>query len=191
MFQREDFKNNTHQMYETVLHFWFREIKPSQWWKKNQNFDNLIKEKFENVYNKAIFCEFYRWRLSSRGRLAEIIILDQFSRNIYRNTSKAFQSDNQALLLAQEAISLKVEMEMNVNEKIFLYMPFMHSESLIIQKLSIKYFKKLGLKNNFDYAKKHYDVIKRFGRFPHRNEFLNRVSSNEEIKFLRNPGSRF
>ncbi len=178
-------------MFNTVLDFWFTEIKPSQWWKKNCNFDKLVKKNFFKLYNKAIGCELYQWRSISRGRLAEIIILDQFSRNIFRNSPKAYQSDSQALSLTQEAVLLKVDENLNVNEKLFLYMPFMHSESLKIQKLSIKYFKNLGLKKNFEYANKHYEVIKKFGRFPHRNKILNRNSSIEEINFLKKTGSRF
>ena len=178
-------------MYHNVLHFWFKEIKPSKWWLKNKDFDKLIKKKFKQLYESAVKCELYNWRNFSKGRLAEIIILYQFSRNMFRDTPKAFESDSQALCLAQQAISLNIDKELNVYERLFLYMPFMHSESLTIQELSIKYFETLGLRNNLDYAKKHYKVIKRFNRFPHRNKILKRESSVEEINFLKLPGSRF
>ena len=178
-------------MYESILKFWFEDILPSQWWVKNEDFDKLILDKFLNLHKKAVKCELFEWRQSPRGRLGEIIILDQLSRNIYRNTPKAFENDHLALSLSQEAIFNHVEKKLNKEEMLFVYMPFMHSESLAIQKISIKYFQNLSLKKNLEYAYKHYEVIKKFGRFPHRNDILNRRSTFEERKFLMKPGSTF
>ncbi len=178
-------------MHKSIVKFWFKEIKPSQWWKKDEEFDKLIKLRFLKLHNKAKSLELIDWRNTPKGRLAEIIILDQFSRNIYRNTSQAFQNDALALNLSQSAIKNRIERELKEEELLFIYMPFMHSESLRIQKISVKLFETLGLKNNFKYALKHYEVIKKFGRFPHRNNILNRKSTFEEKKFLIKPGSSF
>ena len=178
-------------MFQSVLNFWFEEIKPFQWWKKDKKIDKLIKDRFLMLHFQAKSNGLSNWRRTLKGRLAEIIILDQFSRNIFRNTSLAFQNDKLALNLSKEAISHKIEKELKDQELLFIYMPFMHSEKLSMQKLSIKLFKKLGLKNNYCYALKHYKIIKKFGRFPHRNIILDRVSTVEENKFLQQPGSRF
>ncbi len=178
-------------MYESILKFWFEDIFPSQWWVKNEEFDKLILDKFLDLHKKAAKFELFEWRKFPRGRLAEIIILDQLSRNIYRNTPKAFENDLLALSLSQDAISNRIDKKLKKEEMLFVYMPFMHSECMAIQKLSIKYFKNLGFKKNLRYAFKHYEVIKKFGRFPHRNIILNRESSFEERKFLMKPGSSF
>ena len=178
-------------MYNKILKFWFHEIKPSQWWIKDTKFDNLIKNKFYNFHKKAHLNKLSHWRLYPKGRLAEIILLDQFSRHIYRGLPRAYESDILALKLSQEAIENKVDKEMKQIEKLFLYMPFMHSESIEFQTKSLNLFKKLGLKKNIESAERHFEVIKKFGRFPHRNIVLNRISSLKEIEFLKTPGSKF
>ena len=178
-------------MYEDVLNFWFNEIKSYQWWKKDKQFDHLIRERFLGVHDKAISGELAKWRNSFRGRLAEIIILDQFSRNIYRNTPLAYKNDKYTLILSQNAIKNGIEKKINDEELLFIYMPFMHSESISKQIVSVDLFKKLGLKKNIKSALRHYDVIQKFGRFPHRNIILNRKSTVEEKEFLSKPGSRF
>ncbi len=111
-----------------VLNFWFNEIDQKQWWVKHSDFDQLIHERFSDIHASANACELYKWRETPEGRLAEIIVLDQFSRNVFRDTPKAFASDT--LALAQEAIAVGDDMRLNELQKIFLYMPFMHSESL-------------------------------------------------------------
>ncbi len=178
-------------MYNKILKFWFHEIKPSQWWIKDTKFDNLIKNKFYNYHKKAHLNKLSHWRSSPKGRLAEILILDQFSRNIFRNSPKAFENDSLAFMLSREAINFKIDEQLNNVEKIFLYMPFMHSESIEFQTKSLNLFKKLGLKKNIESAERHFEVIKKFGRFPHRNIILNRISSLKEIEFLKTPGSKF
>mgnify|MGYP000734160965 CR=1 FL=1 len=178
-------------MLNDVLTFWFDELKPAQWWQKDNLLDETIKDKFAELHQQASQCELYQWRKSAKGRLAEIIVLDQFSRNIYRDSVKAFSQDSLALSLAQEAINVGADKELNTTERSFLYMPFMHSESLMIHERACLLFKENGNKNNYEFEIKHYDIIKRFGRYPHRNETLNRTSSAEELAFLKQPNSSF
>ena len=146
-------------MYEDVLNFWFNEFKSDQWWKKDKKFDHLIRERFLGVHNEAVSGKLAQWRNSFRGRLAEIIILDQFSRNIYRNTPLAYKNDKYTLILSQNAIENGIEKKINDEELIFIYMPFMHSESVSKQVISVDLFKKLGFKKNIKSALRHYDVI--------------------------------
>ena len=148
------------------------------------------KHVLKRTLNQARACELFEWRKNPKGRLAEIIVLDQFSRNIYRGLPESFIADPQALTLAQEAVAGGHD-ELEPLEKTFLYMPFMHSESLLIQDQSVRLFENLGNENNLDYAIKHREVIQRFGRFPHRNSILGRPSTVEETEFLTQPGSSF
>lgn len=177
--------------YNNVLNFWFNEIKPSQWWIKDPDFDELIKNKFLALHLQASQGELYNWRSSAKGRLAEVIILDQFSRNIFRDTSKAFTYDATALVLAQEAISQKQHLELASIERTFLYMPYMHSESLTIHDEAVKLFRSNGIQENLDFEIQHRDIIAKFGRYPHRNAILNRESTPEELTFLQQPNSSF
>ena len=123
-----------------VLNFWFNEIDQKQWWVKQTEFDRLIRERFSDIHASANACELYKWRESPEGRLAEIIVLDQFSRNMFRDTPAAFASDTLALRLAQEAIAAADDMLLNEVERLFLYMPLMHSESPKIHKLAMELF---------------------------------------------------
>lgn len=178
-------------MHQKVLHFWFEEIDSSYWWKKDEQFDASIKDKFETTLNQARQGELFTWRASAEGRLAEIIVLDQFSRNIYRDTPESFSQDPQALCLAQEAISLGIDKNLDTNQRVFLYMPYMHSESKLIHEEAIRLFEELGNKNNLDFEHKHKVIIDQFGRYPHRNKTLGRESTPEELEFLKKPGSGF
>jgi len=178
-------------MYQTVLDFWFQEIEPSQRWKKDLAFDQLIKKRFAHLHLRAVSGELFEWRHNAKGRLAEIIILDQFSRNMYRDTKLAFASDSQALTLSQEAVSAKVNKVLSPIENSFLYMPYMHSESLAIHDIALNLFKKNGIESNYKFEVKHKEIIEMFGRYPHRNKILGRVSTPEEIEFLKGPGSSF
>lgn len=174
-----------------VLEFWFNQLKPSDWYKKDSNLDKEITEKFLDLYHRAVRGELFLWRNSIKGRLAEIIVLDQFSRNIFRDNAKAFQYDCLALTLSQEASRSDSVGELSLTERSFLYMPFMHSESSIIHEEAIKYFSIPGLENNLEFEIKHKAIIDKFGRYPHRNETLGRKSTVEEIEFLKSPGSSF
>ena len=177
--------------YETVLRFWFEEIKPEQRFKKNDTFDQLIISRFREIHRQAIHCELFEWREHARGRLAEIIILDQFSRNMFRDDRRSFAYDSLALALAQEAVAIKVDQELSIQEKSFLYMPFMHSESTVIHKVAEQLYRQEGLESNLEWELKHKAIIDRFGRYPHRNRILGRTSTQEERAFLQQPGSSF
>lgn len=178
-------------MYQEIISFWFEEIDKSQWWKKDKSFDELIKSRFLAIHNKAIKCELFSWRTSSLDRLAEIIVLDQFSRNIYRGKPESFAYDPLALALAQSAIAGGYDLDLSMDQKSFLYMPFMHSESLIIHEEAVVLFTKLGMESTLAFENKHKAIIERFGRYPHRNKILGRASTVEEEDFLSLPGSSF
>lgn len=173
---------------EDVLKFWFEEIEPSQHWKKDAVFDQLVRDRFSKLHSAASKCELYRWRASANGRLAEIIVLDQFSRNMFRDQPEAFASDALALALAQEAISVGADKQLPDPQVPFLYMPLMHSESAMIHEAAVEVFAKT---KNIDFELKHKAIIDRFGRYPHRNAILNRESTEEEIEFLKGPNSSF
>ena len=176
---------------EEVITFWIEECTPVQWWKKDTVFDQLIKDRFSSALEQATTGELADWRMSGEGRLAEIIVLDQFSRNIYRDTAKAFAQDPQALTLAQEAIAHGANEELTGHKKAFLYMPFMHSESKIIHAIAQMLFSEEGMEGNLDFELQHKKIIDQFGRYPHRNKILGRVSTAEEIEFLQGPNSSF
>ena len=178
-------------MYEKVINFWFSEIEPKQWWQKNETFDAKIQNQFGGLHKQARAGELFQWRETASGSLAEIIILDQFSRNMYRGQAESFAYDSQALTLAQIAISKGFDLELSEEKRAFLYMPFMHSESQLIHKEAIKLYELLGNPNNLEFEHKHKAIIDRFGRYPHRNDILKRDSTLEEIEFLKQPNSRF
>jgi len=178
-------------MHKEILNFWFEEIDPAQWWRKDDAFDQLIRERFSDIHAQARGCELYGWRAEARGRLAEIIVLDQFSRNMFRGSPLSFASDALALALAQEAVSVKADVELSPTERSFLYLPFMHSESLKIHALAMDLYQRNGIQSNLDFEIRHKQIIERFGRYPHRNGILGRSSTEEELAFLQQPGSGF
>ena len=174
-----------------ILNFWFTEIDHALWWKKDTTLDELIRTRFGATHQQATRGELAHWRVDAHGRLAEIIVLDQFSRNLYRDDARAFASDLAALVLAQETIRLGLDQQLTTIEKSFLYLPFMHSESLPIHEQAIKLYDIKGLEFNLSFEHKHKVIIERFGRYPHRNAVLGRVSSAEELLFLQQPDSAF
>ena len=176
---------------QTVLTFWFDELTPEDWWRKSEKLDQDIKQRFLQVHAKARCRELGSWRTTPRGRLAEIIVLDQFSRNIYRDDPRAFASDPLALEFAQEAVKLGEDKNLSSTEKSFLYLPYMHSESIEVHDQAIRLFDQPGLENNLDFELKHKAIIDRFGRYPHRNKILGRASTVKELEFLEQPGSSF
>lgn len=177
--------------FKEIIKFWFEELSPSDWWKKDENLDQLIKDRFLNTHEQAINGELFHYRAHSQGRLAEIIIIDQFSRNIFRNRPESFAYDSIALVLSQEAISNKTHQDLNSDMKSFLYMPYMHSESKLIHEEAVKLFSQAGLEFNLDFELKHKKIIDQFGRYPHRNKILGRQSTPEEVDFLKQPNSSF
>jgi uncharacterized protein (DUF924 family) len=136
-------------------------------------------------------CELYGWRESAKGRLAEIIVLDQFSRNIYRNHPNAFAYDSLALALAQTAVAINRDHELDIEQRSFLYMPYMHSESLMMHEVAVTLLSQPGMEANLQFELRHKEIIDRFGRYPHRNAILGRSSTPEEIDFLKTAGSSF
>ncbi|WP_413582062.1 DUF924 family protein [Bdellovibrio sp. HCB288] len=172
-----------------VLNFWFEELNPELWFAKKPELDREILQKFLGTYRKVERCETFRWRATPRGRLAEVIVLDQFSRNIFRDTPEAFKNDGLALALSQEAIATGDDQKLDRDERVFLYMPFMHSESDLIHQEAVRLFSQQGLENSLEYELEHKVLIDRFGRYPYRNEILGRPSTKEELAYLKMPGS--
>ena len=176
---------------QVVLDFWFKELTPSQHFEKDEALDKLIINKFTSIHESVATGETEEWRDTIHGRLAEIIVLDQFSRNMFRGNEKSFAYDSLALILAQEAIKQPDFSDLSIEEKAFVYMPFMHSESLKIHEVAVTLFSEPGLEYNLDFEHRHFDIIKQFGRYPHRNDVLGRISTPEEIEFLKEPNSSF
>ena len=178
-------------MFNKIIDFWFNELEPKQWWQKDDGLDAQIKTRFGELHHQASVNELFGWRESALGSLAEIIVLDQFSRNIYREKPAAFACDALALALAQAAIAKGFDKELTDEQRVFLYMPFMHSESKLIHKEAVKLYKALGIQNNLDFEYQHKAIIDRFNRYPHRNKILGRDSTKEELEFLKQPNSGF
>lgn len=176
---------------QQVIDFWFAEIDPAAWFAKSDSFDALIRSRFDATHKAACAADLDHWRTDGAGRLAEIIVLDQFSRNLFRDDARAFAADPMALALSQEAISLGLDADLPTVQRAFLYMPFMHSESLAIHQRAEQLFSATGLEENLAFERKHKAIIDRFGRYPHRNALLGRMSTQEEIAFLLQPGSAF
>lgn len=177
--------------YQKVLDFWFTETQPKQWFAKSEKFDKEIYTRFYEEHKRARHGELVKWRDSIEGCLAEIILLDQFSRNMYRNQPRSFAYDGMALVLAQEAVKREDVKTLNQKQRAFLYMPFMHSESLVIHESALNYFNEAGLEKHLKQEKKHRAILVKFGRYPHRNEVLGRKIMQEEVAFLKQPRSSF
>lgn len=176
---------------ETVLRFWFDELDPAQWFRKDPALDAIIGERFGALLEAAGCGELWQWRQTPRGRLAEVVVLDQFSRNIHRDSPLAFARDPLALVLAQEAVAGGADRALEVMQRAFLYMPWMHSESLAIHEVALELFDQPGLEEQLRFEHRHRDILLRFGRYPHRNAILGRPSTPEELAFLEQPGSSF
>ena len=183
-----------HTLYDPqdVFTFWFKTISSEQWFAKDDAFDKLLTDKYGALLDSAAKGELFYWRDDSYGRLAEIIVLDQFSRNIHRDTPQAFAQDPMALVLAQEAYSLgSLNYLTEADERTFLLMPYMHSESAMVHKEAEWLFHEYAPARNYEFELKHKVIIDRFGRYPHRNDILGRTSTAAELEFLQQPGSSF
>jgi len=176
---------------QSVLSFWFEEIEAKQWWSKSDEFDRLIATRFGALHAAAARCELSDWRATPQGRLAEIIVLDQFSRNIYRDQPQAFACDALALALAQTAVAAQAHRSLEIRECAFMYMPYMHSESPLVHTAALRLFSQAGLNSSLASEIHHKAIIDRFGRYPHRNAILGRASTAQELEFLAGPGSSF
>lgn len=173
---------------QEVLEFWFNETKPDQRFMKDLAFDALVKKRFEETYWSILKGETKDWRNTPEGRLAEIIVLDQFARNMFRDTAQAFEGDELALFLAEEAIEVGADQKVDEDKRVFFYMPYMHSESAEVHKKALQIFEQHGDAETLDYEKKHKAVIDEFGRYPHRNQALGRRSTPEEKLWLEKGG---
>lgn len=180
-----------HTKFEEILSFWFEQTEQSFWFKKDTEFDAIITQRFSSILAAAKSCELYSWRHCAEGRLAEIIVLDQFSRNVFRDQAEAFAADTLALALAQEAVASDAHLILEGSKLAFLLMPYMHSESALIHEQAVQLFDVPGLESNLRFEKHHKMIIDRFGRYPHRNSIVGRTSTPAEIEFLKEPGSSF
>lgn len=173
-------------MWQEIIQFWFEEVEPKQKYKKDPEFDELIRTRFGQLFEEVAAGEHKNWRKDPEGRLAEVIVLDQFSRNLFRDDARAFAYDSLALKLAQEAVEVGDDQKLDSDRKRFaLYMPYMHSESKDAHVEGLKLFEAVG---DPKYMLSHKKIIDRFGRYPHRNEVLGRESTPEEVEFNKEHG---
>ena len=176
---------------QTILHFWFEELTTKRHFVKDATLDETIRTRFGATVEAAARCELFAWHTTAEGRLAEIVVLDQFSRNVYRDTPRAFAQDALALALAQELVACGHDRSLALAQRVFAYMPYMHSESALVHAQAVTLFSQPGIEGNLDFELRHKAIIDRFGRFPHRNAILGRASSAQELAFLSEPGSSF
>jgi uncharacterized protein (DUF924 family) len=188
---------------QEILHFWFGDLQTASyqqqrklWFRKKHAVDQEIRDRFQTLYQQAATAKLDSWQQTPVGCLALILLLDQFSRHMFRNTPQAFAMDAKALSLAKWAIAQGFDRQLHPLQRIFIYLPLEHSENLEDQRQSVKHFQQLSdshsdLQDVLDSALRHQIVIERFGRFPHRNPILGRVSTPEEAEFLKQPGARF
>jgi len=174
-----------------VLSFWFRELEQEAWFRKSDATDAAIRDRFSALHEALAAAPVQDALTSPQRALATVIVLDQFSRNMFRGSPKAFAADPTALVVAREAIARGYDRPFDVHGRAFFYLPFEHSEDLADQEASVELFTPLGDESYTQYAIAHRDIIARFGRFPHRNAVLGRASTAEEVEFLTQPGSSF
>ncbi len=185
-----------------VLEFWFgapgspeAQAARKEWFVKDAAFDATIAARFGSTIEAALAGELEHWASSPESALALIIVLDQFTRNVFRDTPRAYAGDPRALVLARDLVDRGWDTQLAALRRVFAYLPFEHSEDIVDQCESLRLFETLRADPNagttFDYAVKHYEIVERFGRFPHRNAILGRESTAQELEFLRQPGSRF
>ena len=177
--------------HQDVLNFWFTEIAPELWFKKDAEFDAAVKSRFSRAVSDALGGRLDHWADNSDGCLALIILLDQFTRNIFRQSARAFSGDEMALALSLRCIDRGYLDTAEAPHRHFMLMPMMHSEDLAIQISSLPLFKKYTAEQTYEYAVRHRDIVARFGRFPHRNQALGRPTTDCEKIFLTESGSSF
>ena len=170
-----------------VLDFWFA-AGWEKWWKRSDAFDAEIRQRFGKTYDEAIAGTLDSWMGEPQGALALIIVLDQFSRNLFRESHRAWAQDAKALEFAREAVRRRFDVEIPVTVRNWIYMPYMHSEDLAVQEEGLPYFARLDNPEVMKSAEEHADIVRRFGRFPHRNHVLGRVSTPAEQDFLNSGG---
>ncbi|XP_055351219.1 uncharacterized protein LOC129597618 [Paramacrobiotus metropolitanus] len=176
--------------WQEILDFWYSDSAKKHWWSKSDDFDEEIRRKFYPTFVAATKGELFPWREHPHGRVAEIIVLDQFSRNLHRGKREAFENDLAAIILTQEAVRLNIHKELQGTPYLgHLLMPLMHSESVPVHEEAMKLFAPIPEgEGMLKYEKLHYDIIKQFGRYPHRNKVLGRENTKEEVEYLeKNP----
>jgi uncharacterized protein (DUF924 family) len=176
---------------DEILRFWFEELSPKDWFRKDPELDARIAARFGSTHEALSRKIPEDWLGRPEGCLAAIIVLDQFCRNMFRETPRAFATDAAALALSKRAIAKGFDMTLDPDRRAFLYMPFQHSENPADQARSVELFTALDKPVELDFARRHKAIIDRFGRFPHRNAILGRASTEEESAFLLEPGSSF
>ena len=181
-----------------ILDFWFGpppHAARAEWFRKDPAFDAAIAARFGADVEAALLGAFRDWHSDARPALARVLLLDQFTRNVFRDTPRAFAGDDEALAVASAVVDAGLDRALDAFERWFLYLPFEHAESATMQQRSLELFKRLaddtGDRSPLEWAEKHAAIVRRFGRYPHRNAILGRVSTPEEIAFLQEPGSRF
>jgi len=167
-----------------VLDFWFAEETKARWYDSTKAFDDLCRQRFGHLVAKAAKGDLAAWEQSADGALAVCLLLDQMPRNLFRGTAKAFETDPKAVAVATRAIEHGLDQKLDLERRTFLYLPFMHSENLAEQERSVALSQALGDAKTLSYAQDHADIVKRFGRFPHRNGILGRTSTPEEEAYL-------
>ncbi len=169
-----------------ILEFWFSAEVKSKWFNSTPEFDDELRSRYEKTWGLARANSFDHWEQEAQGALALVIILDQFPLNMFRSDARQYSTEEHARRIAGHAVDMGFDQQLAKEQQAFLYLPFMHSESLDDQNYSVELYEKASLQDNLRFAKHHRDVIKRFGRFPHRNEALGRVSTAEENEYLKN-----
>jgi uncharacterized protein (DUF924 family) len=168
---------------EQVTRYWFEELQPEAWFRKDTRVDDAIRERFAALHDEVAQLR-PEQLTTARECLAAVIVLDQFSRNMFRGSLRSFATDPLALAIAEHAIAAGFDEQLDPRQRWFLYMPFQHSEDPAAQARSIQLFTQLGDEENLGYARRHKEIIDRFGRFPHRNAVLGRASTPEELEFV-------
>lgn len=168
-----------------ILDFWFSEEVKPKWFRSTHEFDELIRQRYEKTWGLARAGTYDYWEQEPEGALALVIILDQFPLNMFRDDARQYSTEARAREVARHSIEKGFDKDMQAAQRAFLYLPFMHSESLEDQDFAVQLYQQAGLEDNLRYAQHHRDVIQRFGRFPHRNEALGRESTEQEIEYLK------
>lgn len=169
---------------ESIIAYWYSDKVKSKWFNSSIEFDKELKENYENLWLDTLRGEYISWTDTANGCLALVIILDQFPLNMFRGEVKSFSSEAMAIKITKKAIDKDFDKKIDKDKLSFLYMPLMHSENIEDQNMSVKLFEEAELTENLRFAKHHRDIIKQYGRFPHRNEILQRESSQYEIDYL-------
>ncbi|MBC8508845.1 MAG: DUF924 domain-containing protein [Chloroflexi bacterium] len=170
---------------EDIIDFWFSDEARNKWFNSTPEFDDLLRGRYEKTWGLARAETYDHWEDEARGALALIIILDQFPLNMFREDARQYSTEDHARRIARHAIDAGLDKKLSKMQQAFVYLPFMHSESLEDQNLAVELYQQAGLTDNLGYAQHHRGVIQRFGRFPHRNQALGRVSTDEEIEYLK------